>query len=158
MFKEARAAYTESRSFFDGNSFILKSALIQRAEAQLGAIFLILGFALQMWGNLHGGITAVEAGWINSIQRLAGIILVTSVIASICLKIIQWRAKIKFYRIIFTNKIDESMTLDCESAKLNRSALLFDLKRKTNESDLSLRARLEIHQKKLGTKYTYNAG
>jgi hypothetical protein len=44
MFNEARSAFYESQTVSGANSHILKSALLQRAEAWVGALFLILGF------------------------------------------------------------------------------------------------------------------
>lgn len=63
MLKDAQDAYYEVLPTFGGNRALVKSAIVQRGEAWVGAGLLLSGFLLQIWGNLHGGIAASQAGW-----------------------------------------------------------------------------------------------
>jgi hypothetical protein len=154
MFKGAREAYFESLTMFGGNSHVLKSALLQRAEAQLGAILLVSGFALQVWGNLHGGISASEAGWVNSTPRMTVVVLGAALVSVSLLYVFQSRARVEFYRVFFRNYTGTALTVpDGDRTWLDRNAFLVDLKRKPKESDTDLLARVEARRSSLGPKY-----
>jgi hypothetical protein len=154
MFKGVREAYFESRTVFGGNSHLLKSALLQRAEAKLGAVLLVSGFAFQVWGNLHGGIAASDAGWINSTPRVIVVVVASALVSVLLLRLFQWGARVAFYRVFFRNYKGETLTVpDGDRTWLDRNAYLLDLKRRANESDADLLARVEARRSRLGPRH-----
>ena len=68
MLKRPSEAWRESRTFSGGNGQMLKSALLQKAEAWVGMLFLVGGFLLQLGGTW--GRTEVNQNWINTWPRL----------------------------------------------------------------------------------------
>ena len=154
MLKEARAAFYESQTVFGANSHLLKSALLQRAEAQIGALFLVLGFALQIWGNLHGGIAAIEPGWLNSTPRVLAMLFCVAGLSFLCLQVGLSRARAALYEIFFRNYKGGKLTVpEGDATWLDRMAQLVDLKRKPNEPDVDLLARVEARRTVLGSKH-----
>jgi len=154
MFKEARAAFYESRTVGGGNSHLLKSALLQRAEAQVGGLFLILGFVLQIWGNFHGGIAAIEYGWLNSITRMFAMLLCIAGLSFLCLHVALRWARATFYQIFFLNYKGEDMTIpEGDPTLFDRMAQLIDLKRRRKESNIDLLGRVNARRKVIGSKY-----
>ena len=87
MFKNPQVAHYESLAIVGSNPFLLKSSILQRGEACVGAALLVVGFLLQIWGNLHGGIAAAELGWVNSIDRMLLVMIgaVAVAIVSVCI-------------------------------------------------------------------------
>lgn len=152
--KEARAAFYESQTVFGANSHLLRSALLQRAEAQVGALFLILGFALQIWGNLHGGIAAIKPGWLNSFARMLAMLLCVAGLSFLCLHMALRLARAAFYEIFFRNYIGGKLTVpEGDPTWLDRMAQLVDLKRRRNEPDVDLLGRIETRRAVLGSRH-----
>lgn len=99
MFKNPEDAYRESQTMIGGNDPFLKSTLLQREEAGVGAFFLIAGLFLQICGNLHGGIAASEPGWINSPLRMIGVIFAVFIVGVCFLRLAKWQACATFSNI-----------------------------------------------------------
>ena len=98
MLKRPTDTFRESRNYYGYNLFLIKSSMLQRAEAWAGALLLALGFVLQMYGYFHGGVTAKDFGIINSEVRLLELLLVVGLLST--LWVLGWRhvAKRKFRR------------------------------------------------------------
>lgn len=90
-----------------------------------------------MWGNLHGGIAANGPGLVDSTPRLFGVLALAVVIAFVALKVSRRWSDASFYRIIFRNYDGQSdFTIPADDPTwLDRTARMYDLKRKKNESD-----------------------
>lgn len=156
MFKNPQASYFESLMIFDGNPHILKSSLVQRAEAQIGAGLLVLGFLFQIWGNLHGGIAAAEPGWVNSLERMLLVLVVVVLATIIVMYLATLNARAKFYRIFFRNfSVDAALQPPSNDATwYERLSLILDLRRlRRGESDADFLLRLETRRLELGRQY-----
>src|SRR3990172_4203889 len=155
ILKIPQSAYYEALMIFGSNSHLLKSSILQRAEAQVGASLLVLGFLLQMWGNLHGGIAATEPGWVDSVARMLFIGMVAVAIAAGWLCLALSGARTTFYRIFFRNFSAQNMLKPqaSDATWYHRWSLLLDIKRRYGESDEQLLARLEARRLGLGHRY-----
>jgi hypothetical protein len=158
MFKNPRVAFYESLVLFGGNSHCLKSALFQRAEACVGGLFLAHGFILQMWGNLDGGVTATDLGWVNSLGRVLALLIAVGVFAVMCLTLAHCRARTTFLWQFFGEDTEETLTVPPDDPTwLDRRAVLLDIRRQRQESDASLLARVQVKHTKLRAKYRRRA-
>jgi hypothetical protein len=158
MFKKPKVAFYESRTMFGGNPHVLKSALLQRAEAWVGGAFLAFGFILQMWGNLDGGVTATDLGRVNSLGRVLALLIAVFVFAWISLRLTQYRARTVFYRIWFQDYTGKPLTVPPgDPTWLDRQAVLLDIPRQRQESDASLLTRVQAKHATLGAKYHQHA-
>jgi len=155
MLKDPQDAYYEGLPVLGGNNSLLKSALLQRGEARVGAGFLVGGFLLQMWGNLHGGIAATEPGWINSVGRMSVVVAAAAAVASALLWLAGRQSKAAFYRIFFRNYAGQTTLHPSpdDATWFDRTARLYDTKRQTGESDEALLRRLEEKRVKLGRRH-----
>ena len=155
MLKDPQAAYYEGLMIFGSNPHLLKSALLQRAEARVGAGFLIIGFLLQIWGSLHGGIAASEPGWINSTWRVLGVLAAAAGLAWLLLCIMLQRARAQLYHIFFRKYSQEEKLnpVANDPSWFDRFAKLLDVRRRWGESDADLLIRLEKQRVRLGTRH-----
>jgi len=155
MLKNPQVAYYEGLMIVGVNSHLLQTSLLQRAEAQVGAGLLVLGFALQVWGNLHGGIEATGPGWVDSITRMLIVVLGAVVVAAVWLYVALSRARAKFYRIFFRNFSAEAILIPQaqDTTWYHRMSLLLNIKRRRGESDVQFLPRLEARRVELGTRY-----
>ncbi len=155
MFKKPRLAYFEALMIAGSNPHLFKSALLQRVEAQIGGAFLVAGFCLQIWGNLHGGIAASEAGWIDSIAKVVLVLAVTGVAAAIALYVASGYAREEFYRLFFRKyNPDQQLAPHANDATwYERLTMILDLKRRRGESDDQLLARIQQRYQALGERY-----
>src|SRR3989338_6307404 len=155
MFKDPQDAYYEGLPVLGGNRSLVRSALIQRGEAWVGAGLLLVGFFLQMWGNLHGGIAASELGLVNSTFRMFVVLALAVVIAAVALKLVRRWSDASFYRIIFRNYSGQSEFAipPDDPTWFDRTARTYDLKRQKNESDEAFKKRLEARRVELGKRY-----
>lgn len=157
MFKGIREAHAESLMIWGGNSHIVRSQLLQRAEAQVGAFFLIAGFGLQIWGNLHGGIAANQPGWIDSVPRLIIIALATAILASAALALARRYALVQFYKLFFAaNRTAPAEIPKDDKTWFERQAVILRLPRRANETDNDFFVRLSQRWQALAAKYTPN--
>jgi hypothetical protein len=92
IFKSIPSAVREAQTRFGGNSTMVRSLLLQRSEAILGGFLLASGFALQAWGNFHGGPAANELGWINSRFRLLAMLFTVAVFSAALWSVFRWWA------------------------------------------------------------------
>ena len=155
MLKNPQAAYYESLMIAGGNGHVLKSSLLQRAEAQVGAGLLVLGFLFQIWGNLHGGIAAAQPGWVDSVPRMLLVVMGASTVGLAWWRLASLSARVKFYRIFFRKfSVEAKFSLQANDATLcDRLSLLLDLKRRRRESDAQFLERLETRRVYLCTRY-----
>lgn len=155
MLKDPQDAYYEGLPVLGGNNSLLKSALSQRGEARVGGSLLVVGFLLQMWGNLHGGIAATEPGWINSTSRMITVAILAGIAAAGLLWLAGRQARIAFYRIFFRNYAGQTKLhpIQDDATWFDRTGRLYDMKRKTSESDEAFLARLEQRRIELGKRY-----
>jgi len=155
MLKAPHSAYYESLMIYGGNKHLLKSALEQRAEAQVGAGLLVLGFFLQMWGNLHGGISANEPGWIDSTPRLLIVVAVSCVFGGLLLYCNVRAARARFYRMFFHNYAkDTKLTIEPgDPTKMERMGELLGIARKRGETDEQFLGRIQDRYTVLGQRY-----
>jgi hypothetical protein len=160
MLKDPQDAYYEGLPVYGGNHSLLKSALLQRGEARVGGGLLVVGFVLQIWGNLHGGIAATEPGWISSTSRMILVAILVALVAAMLLLLAGHRARISFYRVFFRNYAGQTRLHPAagDATWFDRTARLYDTKRKAGESDEALLARLERRRIDLGTRYGGQAG
>lgn len=155
MFKNPQAAHYESLSIVGSNPFVLRSAILQRGEACVGAALLVVGFFLQMWGNLHGGIAATEPGWVNSLGRMLLIWMGAVAVATISVCLVASNAKAKFHRIFF-RKVSADVKLNptpSDSTWYDRMSLLLELKRNSGETDAELLTRVQTRWSELVKQY-----
>ena len=137
---------------------MLKSALLQRAEAWVGATFLGIGFGLQMWGNLHGGVAATDLGRVNSLGGVVVLLIAVGVLARLYLALAHSSARTRFYRILFRDYTGEPLTdAQHDSGWPDRYARLLDVPRHRHRSDDSLVAPVQARYVKLGAKYRRRA-
>jgi hypothetical protein len=80
MRKRIVEAWRESQARSGSNAYVLKSAIVQKAEAWLGVGLLLVGFTMQIAGNLHGAVSANELGWTRSWWHFTAILGLTSLI------------------------------------------------------------------------------
>ena len=155
MLKDPQDAYYEGLPVFGGNNLLLKSALLQRGEARVGGGLLIVGFLLQMWGNLHGGIAATQPGWINSTGRMVLAVAASVVLGVLLVKATAHRAKAQFYRIFFRNYSGQTKLHPTEgdATWFDRTGRFLDVKRRRGESNEQLLSRLEQRRIELGRRY-----
>jgi hypothetical protein len=155
MMKHPQAAYYEGLMILGGNNHLLKSAILQRAEAWVGGGLLIAGFVMQIWGNLRGGVSANELGWINSTPRMVVILAAAVAFASLCLRIALRIARAQFFRIFFRNyKGQTQLHPQADDATwFDRTARLYDLPRRRGEEDGAFLTRLENRRVEFGKRY-----
>ncbi len=155
MFKNPQASYFESLMIYGRNPHVLKSSLVQRAEAQIGAALLVLGFLFQICGNLHGGIAATEPGWVNSPERMLLVLFVVVIATIIVLYLATSSAHAQFYRIFFRDfSVDAALKPPSNDATwYERLSLILDLRRHRGESDADFLPRLETRRLELGRQY-----
>lgn len=155
MFKSPQVAYFEALMIAGSNPHFFKSALLQRVEAQIGAAFLVIGFLLQIWGNLHGGIAASEAGWIDSVEKVLLVAAVTAAAAAMALYFVSRRARQEFYRLFFRSyKPNQNLAPpDNDATWYDRLSMILDLKRRSGESDNQFLERVRQRYAALGTRY-----
>ena len=155
MLKESQAAYYEGLMVLGGNNHLLKSAILQRAEAQVGASLLIAGFLLQMWGNLHGAVSASELGWANSMWRVLVVAAMAAVFAAGCLKCALHFARGQFFRVFFRDYAGQTKLHPQadDSTWFDRTSRLLDVPRRDGESNDALLMRLEARRIELGKRY-----
>jgi hypothetical protein len=154
MAKRPQLAYFEAMTVVGANNHLLKSALLQRADAQVGASLLVLGFLLQIWGNLHGGIAATAPGWVDSVESTGLLVVVCALVAWVFLKIARSCARREYYRIIFRNWDGQELASQPQDKTwLARCADAFDLKRMAGEKDEEFFARLKKRHTELGARY-----
>lgn len=155
MLKDPQDAYYEGLPVFGGNNSLLMSALLQRGEARAGGGLLVVGFLLQMWGNLHGGIAATQPGWINSFWRMALVVVCAAGAAMVLLWLAGRQSRAAFYRIFFRNYSGQTKlhATEGDATWFDRTARLYDIKRQTGESDEALLRRLEEKRIELGRRY-----
>lgn len=155
MFKNPQAAHYESLSIVGSNPFVLRSSLLQRGEACVGAVLLVVGFLLQIWGNLHGGIAASEPGWINSLSRMLLISMGAVAVATISVCLVTYNAKAKFHRILFRDVSDDVKLkpTPSDSTWYDRMSLLLELKRHRGETDAELLTRIQTRWSELVKQY-----
>ena len=153
MFKNTATAFNESLTMWNSNPHLLKSTLLQRAEAQVGAAFLIFGFLLQICGNLYGGVAATELGWINSVLRMFPVVLVAGTVAACCTRLLKSRARITFFNIFFRSDKGPLQFPNDDPIEIERTAALLDLFRRCGEPDSSFRARIEAAWVSLGANH-----
>lgn len=160
IFKNPRAAHYESLTIVGSNPFILRSALLQRAEACIGASLLMLGFLLQIWGNLHGGIEASEPGWINSFWRMLLVVIGAIAVGVVAVYLGAWNARRQFYGVFFRGVSHEAKLQPTpkDEAWYDRMSLLLDLKRQRNEADATLLTRIQMRWSTLAKEFTANDG
>ncbi len=155
MFKNPEAAHYESLTIVRGNPFVLKSSMLQRGEACVGAALLVLGFLLQIWGNLHGGIAASEPGWVNSLGRMLLVAIGTIAVAIASVWVVTSNARAKFHRIFFRD-VSAAVKLKLtpgDPTWYDRMSLLLDLKRHGGETDADLLTRIEARWVELAKQY-----
>lgn len=155
MFKNPQAAHYESLSIVGSNPFLLKSSILQRGEACVGAALLVVGFLLQIWGNLHGGIAASEPGWVNSLGRMLVVLIGAVAVAIVLVSLVTSNARAKFRRIFFRN-VSVEVRLKPTPSDLtwhDRMSLLLDLKRHRGETDAELFTRIETRWSELVKQY-----
>jgi hypothetical protein len=156
MFKNPQAAHYESLSIVGSNPFVLRSAILQRGEACVGAALLVVGFFLQIWGNLHGGIAASEPGWVNSLGRMLLILMGAIAVAIISVCLVTSNAKAKFHRILFRD-VSADVKLNptpSDSTWYDRMSLLLELKRNRGETDAELLTRIQTRWGELVKQYS----
>ena len=156
VFKDLQTAYHEGLAPSGGNSLIIKNALVQRAEAIVGTLALFFGFVLQMWGNLHGGATASELGWVNSMQRFLIVMAGAGAITWAAALAAAHFARVQFFKFWMRNYEPGSElapTNRDDPTWLDRTARLVDLKRKAREPDAAFLKRIEEKRLKLGARY-----
>ncbi len=155
MLKDPQDAYYEGLPVFGGNNGLLKSALLQRGEARVGGSLLVVGFVLQMWGNLHGGIAASEPGWINSTGRMILVGILVG-IATVCfVAFAGHQSRRAFYHVFFRNYAGQTKLhpADGDATWFDRTGRLYDLKRRTEEPNEAFLGRLEQRRVELGKRY-----
>jgi hypothetical protein len=155
MLKDPQDAYYEGLPVFGGNKSLLKSALLQRSEARVGGAFLVAGFVLQMWGNLHGGIAATQPGWINSTWRMVLVTVMSACVALVALWIARRQSSAAFHQILFRDYSGQTKLHPTEgdATWFDRTGRLYDTKRRAGESDQAFLARLEQRRIALGKRY-----
>lgn len=155
MVKDPQDAYYEGLPVLGGNRALLKSAMVQRGEAWVGACLLLAGFLLQMWGNLHGGIAASQVGWVNSTPRMALVLGGTVALAVVLLRIARGLSDASFFRILFRNYSGQTeFTVPTDDPTwFDRMARLYDMKRLKGESDTAFVTRLNARRVELGKRY-----
>lgn len=153
VFKRIDDAYREAQPRFGVNSFAVRSALFQKGEAVVGGTLLTAGFALQMWGNFHGGPAASALGWVNSWPPLALLLFVSAIVTSLSIAIAHRWAQRRFL-VYFTRKWNPNVPpLTQVGSELDGLGLLFELERRSGETDDAYRQRLEAQRAALGMKY-----
>jgi hypothetical protein len=85
MLKGLKVIVREGVTRSGGNGAFVTSALLQQSEAWLGGTLLTLGFGAQMWGNLHGGPSVNDLGYINSPSRLAVLGVVVAAVSYVAM-------------------------------------------------------------------------
>ena len=155
MLKNPQEAYYEALMIAGGNSHLLKSSLLQRAEAQVGAGLLVSGFLFQIWGNLHGGIAAAQPGCVDSVPRMLLVVIGAVAVALAWWRLASLSARAKFYRIFFRKfSAEAKLSLQTSDPTLcHRLSLLLDVKLRRGESDAQHMARLETRRVQLGKQY-----
>lgn len=155
MFKQPRDAHFETMMVPSFNPHFLKSALLQRVEAQIGAAFLVLGFMLQIWGNLHGGIAASRPGYIDSTSSVLLVVLLAAIAAAAVLSGVSACARAKFYRVFFRNYTPAwALTPQPnDHTYYDRISALLDLRRRRGELDNQFLERLQQRDAVLGQRY-----
>lgn len=155
MFKDPRAAHYKSLTIVGGNPFVLRSSIQQRGEAYVGASLLVLGFLLQIWGNLHGGIAASQPGWINSGERMLTVLAGAIGVAIIAVCIVTSRARTQFYAIFFHGMSAETKLASTagDPTWYDRMSTLLDLKRRREETNAQLLGRIQERWNELVKQY-----
>jgi hypothetical protein len=158
MFKNPTDAFYESRTIMGGNYHVLKSALLQRAEARVGGAFLTFGFGLQIWGNLDGGVAVTDLGWVNSWRRVLAVLIAIGIFAVMSLKFEPWRTRSTFRQQYYEQDTPETLTVPKNDPTwLHRRAVLLDIRRRRHESDAWLLARVQARHATLRAKYRRRA-
>ncbi|OFW09456.1 MAG: hypothetical protein A3G20_06995 [Acidobacteria bacterium RIFCSPLOWO2_12_FULL_59_11] len=155
MFKNPQAAHYESLTIVGSNPFLLKSSMLQRGEAFVGGALLVLGFLLQIWGNLHGGIAASEPGWVNSVGRMLLVAVGTVAVAIASVRVVTSNARANFHRIFFRDvSADKKLKpTPGDPTWYDRMSLLLDLRRHRGETDADLLTRIEARWVALAKQY-----
>lgn len=155
MFKEPLDMYFESMAIFGRNHHVLKSALLQRGEAVVGAAFMVIGFLLQIWGSLHGGIEATQPGSIENMPRAVGVLGAVGIAGWLCLRTAHGLAKRQFYLGMFrTNPLNPLPRQRDDESWLPRLSRLLELRRKRRESDDDFFVRLQERNEQLCRRYS----
>jgi hypothetical protein len=155
VMKHLEEAYYESRTFLDGNVFLLKSALLQRAEAWGGAILLVVGFLLQIFGSLH----STPAGAPRRIVGLPGLVELVAVAAGSF--VIGWwlSGRIgsrQFYEYKLRNYTPGqpfASTTVADKEELLRAGVLYDVRPRHGEAAAAFATRLTEQVDVLGRKH-----
>ena len=151
--KTVSEAYLEAQPRSNVNSFAVKSAIVQKAEAVVGAFLLSLGFVLQMCGNFRGAPAANDLGWIDSLPRLALLMVGTGAACALSLRLAHLWARRRFWIYFARNfRVDAAMLLQT-GRELDALGILFYLERKRQEPDDAYRSRLESRRFQVGVKY-----
>ena len=155
MLKNHMDIFFESLTIVNGNDHLAKSTFIQRSEAKVGAVFLVLGFLCQIWGNLHGGIAATEPGWIDSIPKMLCAGAGVAGIGALAVSAAHRRARARFYRLLFHDYSLEKPLSNHPTDRtwLSRWSRLIDVRRKRNETEDAFLERLQQRHAHLGQLY-----
>lgn len=155
MIKALPEMFYESRTFFDGNVYLLRSGLLQRSEAWGGAILLMLGFMFQILGSLRlfpDSASRMIVGW----PGLIGLLAVAAVVFASGKYIAGRIGSRQFYEYKLRNYAPgdhfAAATVK-DKEELLRASLLYDLPIRVNESPVAYAARLTKRVEALGLKH-----
>jgi hypothetical protein len=155
MMKALPEMFYESRTFFDGNVYLLRSGLLQRSEAWGGAVLLMLGFVLQILGSLRlfpDSAPRIIVGW----PGLIGLLAVAAVVFASGKYIAGRVGSRQFYEYKLRNYASgdpyAAATVK-DKEELLRASVLYDLPIRVNESSVAYATRLTKRVEVLGLKH-----
>lgn len=157
MLKRPADIQREAAAHLNQNSFLVRSGLVQTGEAYVGCAYLVTGFLLQMWANLHGAPAENNLGWVDSPPRILLVILLVGLTEGVFLKVAHNWSREKFWRLFFGTYDPASPPgpfKPTDGYDWDGLALLYDTKRRHGENDEDLRRRLDGLRKVLGTRYS----
>jgi hypothetical protein len=159
MVKNPQRAYFEALTVVGANLHLLRSALIQRIEAQIGAAFLTGGFLLQIWGALSGGISANEPGVISTFPRALGLVCAAAGLAWLCLRLGGRHANSAFYPVLFSDSTFTAPLPSNQSKGWNiRMAEILGVRPQPGEPGVELYGRIERRRAELAAQYSGKLG
>jgi hypothetical protein len=154
MFKRWDDARVESLTIASANSHYIRSALLQRVEAIVGATLLAVGYALQMWGNLHGGVEASQLGSVNTTGRLALLCASVWALSWLCWRVAIACADAGWYRRMCSNPYTPiAWKPEADESQIARQVQLLRMRRQHGETDDAVRARIERRRVTLWAKH-----